>query len=76
MLEVILPVNCAPRVSVLTSMSSGRITTSTSLFSPNPRSTQGISLPATLTRQSFTIVPQRMLLSPMKSATKALAGSL
>ncbi len=32
--------------------------------------------PATFTRQSWTIVPQRILLSPIKSATKALAGSL
>ena len=41
-----------------------------------PLSTHSNSLSAKITLKSSAITPSRMLLSPMKSATKALAGSL
>ena len=56
--------------------SSGLMTTSTGMFSPNPESTHSKSWPMKLTSLSRSIVPQKMLLSPMKSATKEFTGSL
>ena len=52
------------------------MTTSTGVFSPKPSSIHSNSLSMKRTRRSRTIVALRMLLSPIKSATKALHGSL
>ena len=56
--------------------SSGRRTTSTGLFSPNPASTQGKSQSRKRTIRSRIMVASRMLESPIKSATNADCGSL
>ena len=58
------------------STSSGRITTSTGRLQPKPSSTQGILVPKTETTRSSIIMPSMILLSPIKSATNALTGSL
>ena len=52
------------------------ITTSTGRFFPNPSSTHGNFVPRISTRRSSNIIPSIMLLSPIKSATKAFSGSL
>ena len=56
--------------------SSGRMTTSTGWFVPNPLSTQANFAPKISTSSSWIIRPSTMLLSPMKSATNAFSGSL
>ena len=56
--------------------SSGRTTTSTGIFSPKPSSTHSNSTPAKRTSLSCIIVPFKILLSPIKSATNELMGSL
>jgi len=47
------------------------VETSTGSLGAKPLSTHSNSLPQILTRPSFTIIPSIMLLSPIKSATKA-----
>ena len=71
-----VPLNIPESVFAIIYTSSGRITTSTGLFSPKPLSTHSNSRPRNFTILSLTIVPLRILLSPIKSATNEFVGSL
>ena len=58
------------------STSSGRMTTSTFSFLAKPLSTHVNVWPENVTLKSLRMMPSTMLLSPIKSATKAFSGSL
>ena len=73
--KIILPLS-VPASGSTRSMSSGRMTTSTGLLTPKPLSTQANFAPEISTSSSRSMSPSTILLSPMKSATKAFSGSL
>lgn len=72
---VTVPTSCPCSTGTM-SISSGRMTTSTGSLGAKPPSTQGNSRPYIFTTLSRTMTPFKILLSPIKSATKAFFGSL